>query len=55
MAGHIGIVPAFVFSQGSVATHSVGHELTQISFNLRVKSVIVSCEFEITHPNRCKL
>jgi len=26
-----------------------------MSFNSRVNSVIVSCEFELTHPNRCEL
>jgi len=34
---------------------SVEHELTQMSFNSRVNSFIVSCEFELTHPNRCEL
>jgi len=39
----------------SYAGDSVGHELTQMSFNSRVNSVIVSCEFELTRPNRCEL
>ena len=34
---------------------SVGHELTQMSLNSRVNSVIVSCEFDLTHANNCEL
>jgi len=29
------------------------HELTQMHFNSQVNSVIVSCEFELTHANNC--
>jgi len=36
---------------------SVGHELTQMSFNSRVNSYsfIVSCEFKLTPPKECEL
>jgi len=36
-------------------TISVGQELTQMTFNSRVNSVIVSCEFELIHLNNCEL
>ena len=31
---------------------SVGYELTQMSWNSRINSLIVNCEFELTHLTR---
>jgi len=32
-----------------------GHELTQMSFDSRVNSVIVSCEFDLAYTKECEL
>ena len=34
---------------------SVGYELTQMSWNSRINSLIVNCEFELTHFNKWKV